>query len=141
MTTGEQNYKNLVQKLLQLYAKTHNWISEILSPDRAADPIALTAMPRAVPFFTDTLPTPRYSLETLAVHPSHQGHGYGRLLVEWGLDRAAKEKMPVTVITADSTEEFYLECGFEREVGNVTEGEGNPLAGVKGGVILVRDYS
>jgi hypothetical protein len=59
--------------------------------------------------------------------------------VQWGIDGATRERLPVAVIAAEGTKEFYLKCGFEREVGNVTEGEGNPLAGVKGGFILVKD--
>lgn len=95
-------------------------------------------MSRAEPFFTDKLPeAPRYDLETLAVHPSHQGRGYGRLLVQWGVDRAAEKGVPVAVITADGTEGFYGRW-FGRRVGSVTEGVGNPLEGVRGGEILVR---
>lgn len=59
--------------------------------------------------------------------------------MQWGVDRAARERLPATVITADGTEEFYLRW-FGRCVGSVTEGSGNPLEGVRGGVIFVRDF-
>ncbi|KAK8016733.1 acyl-CoA N-acyltransferase [Apiospora rasikravindrae] len=38
---------------------------------------------------------PRYSLQGLAVHASHQGHGIGTLLVRWGLEQGAAEGVPV----------------------------------------------
>ena len=37
----------------------------------------------------------RWSLQGLAVHRSHQGHGIGTLLVRWGLERGAAENVPV----------------------------------------------
>lgn len=58
--------------------------------------------------------------------------------MQWGIDEAKRRRLPVIVIAADGTERFYLKW-FTREAGKVTEGEGNPLAGVKGGAILVRD--
>lgn len=58
--------------------------------------------------------------------------------MQWGIDRAAEERSPVTVITADGTDGFYSRW-FGKRVGRVTEGVGNPLEGVRGGIIFVRD--
>ncbi|TID26480.1 acyl-CoA N-acyltransferase [Venturia nashicola] len=131
--------QSISQSLLTLYLKTHSHLSTLTSPNRAANPKNLSATSRALPFYIDKLPTaPRFDLETLAVHPSHQGQGYGSLLVQWGVDRATGEGVPATVICADGTEGFY-ETWFGRGVGRITEGVGNPLGGVRGGEILVRD--
>jgi GNAT superfamily N-acetyltransferase len=75
----------------------------------------------------------------VGVAPAHQGQGIGRALVAWGLERADHEGVAVSVVSAAGKERFYVQCGFEDVVGNVTEGEGNPLAGVRGGDILFRD--
>ncbi|QDS70901.1 hypothetical protein FKW77_006302 [Venturia effusa] len=128
--------QTIISTLFTFYAKIQNHLSNALSPNRAANPEHLTAMARAKPFYQHKLPAaPRYDLETLAVHPSHQGKGYGSLLVQWGVDRAIEERVPATVISADGTEKFYGRW-FGRSVGKVTGGVGNPLEGIRGGVIL-----
>jgi predicted N-acetyltransferase YhbS len=75
-------------------------------------------------------------LALCAVHPDHQGQGFGRELVEWGIRQAERENVHASVMSSDGSDQFYLRCGFEQIVGNATEGEGNPLRGVKGGAIL-----
>lgn len=72
------------------------------------------------------------------MHPDYQGKGFGRELVEWGLQQAEKENVHASVMSSEGNDAFYLRSGFEQVVGNATEGEGNPLAGVKGGSILFK---
>lgn len=73
-----------------------------------------------------------------AVDPAYQGRGIGKLLVQWGLQRAREENVHASTTSSHETEPFYLGAGFDEIVGNCSEGEGNPLAeaGVKGGAIL-----
>lgn len=77
-------------------------------------------------------------LSLCAVHPDYQGKGVGREVVKWGLDEAEKENIHASVMSSKGNEDFYLRCGFDEIVGNGTEGEGNPLAGVPGGAILFK---
>jgi len=77
-------------------------------------------------------------LSLLAVHPDYQGQGFGKKLVEWGIKEADREGVCASVMSSEGNDEFYLRCGFEEIAGNATTGEGNPLAGVKGGSILFR---
>jgi hypothetical protein len=49
------------------------------------------------------------------------------------------EGVAASVVSAANKERFYVACGYEEIVGNVTHGDGNPLAGVRGGDILFRD--
>ncbi|KAK8075444.1 hypothetical protein PG997_010107 [Apiospora hydei] len=64
---------------------------------------------------------PRYSLQGLAVHPSYQSHGIGRLLVRWGLEQGIAEGVPV--LTAGETRgvKFYTgkALGFQIVKGSV----------------------
>lgn len=75
-------------------------------------------------------------LELLAVTPGFQGKGAGRLLVNWGLDRAEKEGVCASVISAAGKEPFYQKCGFDVQEGFVGMGEGNPFADMQGGLIF-----
>ncbi len=43
------------------------------------------------------------------------------------------------MVSSAGNEQFYLNCGFDNVVGNVTEGAGNPFSGVDGGALLLRD--
>jgi GNAT superfamily N-acetyltransferase len=62
--------------------------------------------------FTDT---PSYVLQGLAVHPRYQGCGVGSLLVNWGIEQAEKEGVPVFVGGEERGVRFYENaCGFRR---------------------------
>ena len=45
----------------------------------------------------------------------------------WGINRARTEGIAASVISADGKDTFYRRCGYQIEVGNVREGDGNPL--------------
>ncbi len=88
-----------------------------------------------------------WSLEILGVHPDEQGKGYGKELVQDGLQRFAQSDpegdVPAVVVSADGKEEFYRKCGFPELLGWVSEvrdefGNENELKknGVGGGAVL-----
>ncbi|KAF2402028.1 acyl-CoA N-acyltransferase [Trichodelitschia bisporula] len=116
-------------------------VVEWVWPNRAADPAAVRAFKSAAPWFERAFEGREecWELDTLGVEPGFQGRGVGRSLVEWGFERAKMEGVPVGVVCADGTEGFYRACGFVVEGGCVTEGVGNPLAGVRGGSVLFCD--
>jgi GNAT superfamily N-acetyltransferase len=81
-----------------------------------------------------------WQLSSMSVHPKYQGRGFGKALVQWGLDRAKSEGVPAVVIGSEGLEEFYERCGFEFLVGYATDdadGKLNPLKqkGIPGGSI------
>ncbi|MCJ1430795.1 hypothetical protein MMC27_000145 [Xylographa pallens] len=79
----------------------------------------------------------RWELSCLAVLPGYQNRGYGRTLVNWGLERARQEGLPASLIAAKGKETFYGNCGFTELVGRVTDGVDNPLKGkIDGGAIM-----
>jgi GNAT superfamily N-acetyltransferase len=126
----------------RIYAQVANGSSKIIHPNRAADPIRINAYERALPFFQHHWTNSRadvWNLNLLSVDPNHQRQGHGRYLVAWGLEQAAREGIAVSVVSSAGNEQFYASCGFEAVVGNVTEGEGNPLSGTSGGAIMFRD--
>ncbi|KAJ6466329.1 hypothetical protein C8R45DRAFT_1219434 [Mycena sanguinolenta] len=59
--------------------------------------------------------TPCYELGGLVIHPDYQGYGIGSLLTRWGLDEAAKERVPVFVGGETQGVDFYEKAfGFQR---------------------------
>ncbi|RFU75668.1 acyl- n-acyltransferase [Trichoderma arundinaceum] len=85
---------------------------------------------------TATLPPPslsttRYELCGLAVHNEYQGHGIGSELVQWGLDRATEERIPVFVGGEERGIGFYEGAlGFRRLKSTEywLDGEGRDIA-------------
>jgi GNAT superfamily N-acetyltransferase len=58
--------------------------------------------------------TPAYELSGLYVHPGYQGYGVGKLLVRWGMDRAAEEGVPVFISAEERGVRFYEAVGCKR---------------------------
>ncbi|KAF2713195.1 hypothetical protein K504DRAFT_487671 [Pleomassaria siparia CBS 279.74] len=117
-------------------------VTSYLYPNRALDPTKANILGQSRKYSAHHWAGAReenWYLCLLAVHPDYQGKGFGRELVEWGLQQAERESVYASVRSSDGKDGFYLKTGFDRIVGSSTEGEGNPLAGVKGGSILFRD--
>ncbi|KAI7162324.1 hypothetical protein KC349_g2130 [Hortaea werneckii] len=115
---------------------------EELPPNRAADPAKLDVLQRVGPFVDHKWSGERaetWYLGLLAIHPDFQGHGIGKQFVAWGFERAKADAVCVSVISALGKDGFYRSCGFDVDVGYATEGEGNPLSGVPGGLVMFRD--
>lgn len=79
-------------------------------------------------------------IKNIAVNPSHQHQGYGRMLIDFVAKRHAGEYDILQVGTGDSpfTVPFYERCGFERShvvEGFFTENYDHPI--FEGGVQLV----
>lgn len=121
------------------------------------DPLLFTNfVGRLIPFGTPFMRDPskpwrknHWSLEVLGIHPTGQGKGYGKELVEWGLARAKCDSasgvtgLPSVVVSADTKEVFYQKVGFEELAGWSSRSlEGvpgrNPLEerGIGGGAVL-----
>ena len=79
-------------------------------------------------------------LDLLLVDPAHQRKGLGRKLVFYGLDLAHKEGVCASVVGSAVGDKLYVSCGFE-PVGNIGDGEGNPLRGIPGGRVMFREPS
>jgi GNAT superfamily N-acetyltransferase len=132
----------MIGRLLRYIADSYNRISAFFWPDRAANPALLNVFARAKPFVVHHWTGIRaraWSLESLGVKPEYQGKGIGRELVRWGLEKARRDRVAASVVAAFGKERFYRACGFDDIAGNVCDGEGNPMAGFKGGALLFKD--
>lgn len=109
--------------------------------NRAADPSKKDHLANSAKYtqhYWSGVHSENWYLSLCAVDPAHAGRGYGRLLVQWGLERAREEGVDASVVSSEGSPPFYLRCGFDEVVGNAHEGEGNPLKvdAVRGGDIL-----
>ncbi|OCK81366.1 hypothetical protein K432DRAFT_326402, partial [Lepidopterella palustris CBS 459.81] len=125
--------------LAKLLTTLYSYLSTYTHPNRAADPSKTNLLDAAIPFSKHHWSGPRaenWYLDLLATHPAHQRRGIGKQLVAWGIGKAEKGKVYISVMSSAGNEGWYLRQGFEEIVGWATEGEGNPLKGVEGGAIL-----
>jgi len=58
----------------------------------------------------------RLDLVTLAISPAYQRRGVGGLLMNWGLEKAREERVPVVLEATPNGLGLYLKKGF-REIG------------------------
>jgi len=58
----------------------------------------------------------RLDLATLAISPAYQRRGVGGLLIDWGLEKAREEGVPVVLEATPNGLGLYLKKGF-REIG------------------------
>ncbi|OAG35842.1 hypothetical protein AYO21_09999 [Fonsecaea monophora] len=129
------------------------WPNKAAARPTEKDPDPLTIwnfLPRIRPLCLDFFSAPHrqihWSLEFLAIHPNHQGKGFGRELVEDGLVKAEKDPagdLPVSVVAAEGKEYFYLKVGFNELLGYTSQvvgkdGSENPLKNnnIGGGAML-----
>lgn len=120
-----------------------NRIECLFHPNHAADPSMLDIPSTIKPLLAKSRHGSRstgWYLNCLAVHPAYEKQGYGRILVAWGIDQAKRDGIATSVTSGEGRDNFYRRCGFDVEVGRVTDGEGNPLKNkTDGGAILFRD--
>ncbi|KAH9903777.1 acyl-CoA N-acyltransferase [Xylariomycetidae sp. FL2044] len=145
--------RNLLKPLSTFAMSLH----ALLYPNRAADPATEDVVERAYPHFkglwssspssgSETLPdrSESWYLDFMAVRPDRQSRGVGRSLARWGLERAARDRVCASVVSAWKKDEFCFannrwfvdtpdrRVGFNVQYGSAAAGEGNPLKGVDG---------
>jgi len=62
-----------------------------------------------------------FILNSLAVEPTYQGRGVGRMLVQWGMDIADEMDAGIYLESSPEGHEFYRRLGFEDLEGEVIE--------------------
>ena len=129
------------QRIMSEWVDPGAWPALPSTQNRALEPSRKTILQESAPFtkhYWAGANATNWYLSLCCVDPDVKGRGVGRLLVQWGLDRARDEGVKVSVIASDGSDVFYLKCGFDEVVGNANEGEDNPLRkeNVKGGKIL-----
>ena len=126
-----------------LLMSLRNRIEAFFYPNHAADASMLNIYSIIKPLLAKSRDGSRstgWYLNCLAVHPAYEKQGHGRTLVAWGIEQAKSDNIAASVTSGERRDNFYRRCGFDVEVGRVTDGEGNPLKiKTDGGAILFRD--
>ncbi|KAJ9664040.1 hypothetical protein H2198_000543 [Neophaeococcomyces mojaviensis] len=59
-----------------------------------------------------------WELELLGVHPDFRRRGIGKMMLQWGFEKATRDGVPLILTATLAGEKLYLHCGF-REVARV----------------------
>ena len=116
-----------------------NMISSFIWPNRAIHPEYEDLLERSGPFVEPLWSGDRaecWALQSVAVRPDYEGLGHGRALVGWGVQQAEREGVCASLISAPGKENFYRNCGFDVQDGTGSQGAGNPMAHVPGGLVF-----
>ncbi|KAI4725890.1 hypothetical protein E4T49_06367 [Aureobasidium sp. EXF-10728] len=119
----------------------YNYLGSIVWLNRALDPTMADVLDRAMPFTAHYWKTPErlenWYLALLGTGPEYQGHGYGKELLQWGIERATEEGICVSLVSANGKDGFYKRYGIDQEAGWASEGgKENPIHDIAGGMIL-----
>lgn len=60
----------------------------------------------------DAEPDEMLTIGMIAVHPDHQRKGVGAMLMQWGMDKAAEENVPIWLTATPVGEGLYRKLGF-----------------------------
>ncbi|KAK3672858.1 hypothetical protein LTR78_007211 [Recurvomyces mirabilis] len=123
--------------------KAYNYLTSLIWPNLAIEPSRAGLFQQIDPFISHHWAGSRaevWMLELIAVDPMTGKKGYGRQMLEWGMQRAKEDGLACSLIAGKGAVGFYRRCGFDIEVGTLTDegGDDNPMrrAGVEGGTIM-----
>lgn len=72
-----------------------------------------TYLDSAVDNFPESVFPEMWYMATMAVHPSYQRRGIGSTLLNWGLEHARRENIPVGTEASAEGEQLYVKHGFK----------------------------
>lgn len=78
-------------------------------------------------FFDSVWGNQQLHLQILGVHPDHWRRGIGSSLVRWGMDRASKENVPLTVLASSLGLSLYSRLGFRNLGSSFTQVPGEEV--------------
>ncbi|GAA6009262.1 hypothetical protein JCM11491_004249 [Sporobolomyces phaffii] len=99
-------------------------VEERFWPEGAGAPDVVRYMER-LDGADDLCESRHWHLNVLAVHPDAQGQGIGRILTQWGIDRAKKENVDSFLVATEVGRPMYAKMGFA-EIGEPLVAEGRP---------------
>lgn len=92
----------------------HSYIVKTLGWDRSIDLAALSRFePHLKTYFPPSAFPEKWYLATLSVHPSYQRRGIGKKLMQWGVQQAENERVPICLEATASGRGLYEQFGIQ----------------------------
>lgn len=120
-----------------------NMLENDFLPNMAVDPENYLIFDRCIPFTSHHWSGDRaesHYLSFLAVDPDTQTRGFGRALVNVGMEYAREQGICASVKAQAGCERFYQACGFEIVAGADPGTPGYPLRGAPEAIVMFKDY-
>ncbi|KAH7125903.1 acyl-CoA N-acyltransferase [Dactylonectria macrodidyma] len=90
-------------------------IDPLVSAPNASTMAKTCRLPSSNKYFCPEIKdSPQYGIMDIAVHPGFQGRGVARKLVEWGMNKAREEAVPIELSATPSGSELYTKLGFKK---------------------------
>lgn len=95
------------------------YASDLIDPLVSAPNASIMARTCRIPssthyFCPEIKNSPQYGIMDIAVHPGFQGRGVARKLVEWGIQKAREEAIPIELSATPAGAELYTKLGFKK---------------------------
>lgn len=117
----------LGNKLERLALDLYGQYAKFFALDKSCDPAAERHFRRTLnvdfmkPYFAGLAETERqrigdqhWELELLGTHPDFRRRGVGKMMLQWGFERAREDNVPLILIASIIGEKLYLSNGFKQ---------------------------
>ncbi|KAJ4256051.1 hypothetical protein NW762_009125 [Fusarium torreyae] len=120
--TGDDEKKEPLLSRFKSYITNSDmveYVSDMLDPLTSAPNAATMARTCRSPsskryFDTDPGDCAMYGIMDIAVHPKYQGRGVARKLVQWGMNKAREEGLPIELAATPAGSGLYTKLGFKK---------------------------
>ncbi|RSL61898.1 hypothetical protein CEP54_005964 [Fusarium duplospermum] len=101
----------------EIYQYTSDLLDPLVSAQNASIMARTCRLPSSDNYFCPRIDDlPQYGIMDIAVDPAFQGRGIARMLVEWGINKAKEEGVPIELSATPAGSGLYAKLGFERLV-------------------------
>ncbi|KAH7012797.1 acyl-CoA N-acyltransferase [Ilyonectria destructans] len=100
-------------------SEVFQYASDLMNPLLSAPNASIMARTCRLPssnnyFVPEIENSPQYGIMDIAVHPRFQGRGVARRLVEWGINKAKEEAIPIELSATPAGSVLYTKLGFKK---------------------------
>ncbi|KAM0547247.1 hypothetical protein ACHAPJ_010509 [Fusarium lateritium] len=93
----------------------YDMFDPLTSASNAATMARICRSPSSKRYFdTDPGDCAMYGIMDIAVHPKYQGRGVARNLVQWGMNKAREEDVPIELAATPAGSGLYTKLGFKK---------------------------
>ncbi|RSL76873.1 hypothetical protein CEP51_009562 [Fusarium floridanum] len=99
----------------EIYQYTSDLLDPLVSAQNASIMARTCRLPSSNNYFRPRIDNlPQYGIMDIAVDPGFQGRGIAGMLVEWGINKAKEEGIPIELSATPAGSGLYAKLGFEK---------------------------